>query len=595
MSHVTSPPGTLHFDFNEAQKQGDFAAEYNLDDIRDALRATAMSWVPDLFPNGRRVEDEWVLGGIDGRAAAKDGSCKINLRGRFAGSWREWDDDTRGGPIDTVRQGTGLDGRELYAKCAELAGSRGPEPQRHARGYRAAGPVDRTNDIAFVLQGAISAAGTLIETAYFPSRGLPWSPCDDLLFSPDVAHFGANRGFPVMIARLRNARGELPCVHNAIIALRHAPEWAGVLWLNEMSQRVTVRRPLPWSGGVGEEMRWADHLDVLTASWLQTHGIMAPTTMAGDAVRTVARECRYHPVRDYLDGLAWDGLPRLDTWLIDRCGADDTPYTRSIAAAWMISAVARAMRPGCKADCALILEGPQGLKKSTVAKVLGGDWFTDNIGKMGERDSIMRAMPFWIVEIAELDGMNRAEVDTVKAFLSCTEDNFRPPYGRETVDNKRQFVFIGTVNPNGNGYIKDDTGGRRFWPVLCRAVTDDGKVDVDGLMADRDQLWAEATARFKAGEPWWLTGDAEAVATEQQSLRQDDDEWLSLVGKFVEWRDEVTSLEVLTDGLKLTPDKMGRAEQMRVARCLKRLGFDKQKKRLSSSQTQWVYVRSASR
>ena len=165
-------------------------------------------------------------------------------------------------------------------------------------------------------------------------------------------------------------------------------------------------------------------------------------------------------------------------------GVPDSPFVRAVGAKWMISAVARIFKPGCKADCALILEGLQGLGKSTAARVIADPWFSDEIAEFGSKDAAMQLSGVWVIELAELDSMNRAGVDVVKSFISRSNDRFRPPYGRRVTEVRRQCVFVGTVN--GNDYLKDETGGRRFWPVQCESI------DIDALRRNRTQLWAEA-------------------------------------------------------------------------------------------------------
>ena len=215
------------------------------------------------------------------------------------------------------------------------------------------------------------------------------------------------------------------------------------------------------------------------------------------SVGAVAREITVHPVRDHLGALAWDGVPRIETWACRYLGAEDTAFNRSVGALWLISAVARIFRPGVKADHMLVLEGPQGARKSTALKILAGeDWFTDELPDLGSKDAAMHMQGVWIIEIAELDAIGKAEVSRIKAFLTRTTDRFRPPYGRYTIEVPRQCVFAGTVNPDT--YLRDETGNRRFWPVRC------GTIDIDALARDRDQLWAEAVARFRAGAIWWL-------------------------------------------------------------------------------------------
>jgi predicted P-loop ATPase len=193
-----------------------------------------------------------------------------------------------------------------------------------------------------------------------------------------------------------------------------------------------------------------------------------------------------------------------------------TEYSRAVGSRWLVSAVARVLRPGAKADCCLILEGAQGIRKSTALRTLAGEYFTNELADLGSKDAAMQTRAVWIIELSELDNLSHSEVARIKAFMSRTTDRFRPPYGMRLVELPRQCVFAGTVNHST--YLREETGGRRFWPGAC------GRIDVDGLARDRDQLWAEAKARFDAGVVWWLeTVELVQMAADQQVDRYEGD------------------------------------------------------------------------
>jgi len=360
---------------------------------------------------------------------------------------------------------------------------------------------------------------------------------------------------------------------NAEIALRASAEWAGRLAYDEFAQDVWDRQ---------QEQYWTDVDDLVAAKWMQHNGIFVGPAVVRQAAELAASQNSFHPVRTYLAALQWDGERRLDKWAIDYLGAEDTAYIRAVASRWLISAIARVMEPGCKADCLLVLEGEQGLLKSTALKILGGDWFTDELAEVGSKDAAMQLSGVWIIEIAELDSIKHRDVSRVKAYLSRTHDRFRPPYGRAVVRLARQTVFAATTNETEWG--RDETGLRRFWPVSC------GTIDTAGLAATRNQLWAEALTRYRAGEVWWLdteelTNEAKAV----QEERQASDAWIDLIRDSVAARDDVSVAECLRD-LGFKQQDYDRASQMRVANCLKLLDFKRVNTRHGGAR-EWRYRR----
>jgi hypothetical protein len=325
----------------------------------------------------------------------------------------------------------------------------------------------------------------------------------------------------------KNENSILPVLANAITALRLAPEWQGVLAYDEFRCNVVARKPTPW--GAFPKNGWTDQEDRLTAEWLQRQRIFVSVEVASQAVQTVAAQRSVHPVRDYLNSLKWDGAPRLDRWLSTYLGVEESNYSYAVGARWMLSAVARIYRPGAKADCCLILEGPQGIKKSTALRALAGEYFTDELADLGSKDAALQIRGVWIVEISELDSMVRSEIASIKAFMSRATDRFRPPFGKRVVECPRQCVFAGTVNHTE--YLRDETGARRFWPVLC------GSIDIDTLARDRDQLWAEAKHRYSSGEKWWLdTSALIEIAAGEQAARYQGDPWEEVVGPWLEVR-----------------------------------------------------------
>jgi putative DNA primase/helicase len=395
-------------------------------------------------------------------------------------------------------------------------------------------------------------------------------------------------------ARLaRNNKDELlPVLDNVVSILRNDQRWSGVIAFDEMGGRVMKLKPPPFERGEAGE--WMDIDDARLEHWLavtyQLRRMSSDTISKG--VLLAADEHRYHEVRDYLDGLKWDGRPRVDTWLSSYLGATHSKYMEAVGTKWLVGAVARASRPGVKMDNVLILEGEQGLGKSTALKVLFSPWFTDAAFELGSTDGyqIMRGM--WCVELAELDGFNRAEASRSKAFFTRSEDRYRNPYGRKPVTIQRTGVFGGSVN-HGT-YLKDDTGNRRYWPVKV------GRMNMDDLIRDRDQLWAEARDLFKAGHEWWVRASDRLLYETEQDARYIGDTWESLIMNWLsdkqknkdgvyQFVDYVRTDEVMRSALHLDIAKHSPAEQARVGKIMARIGWKRQRE--TGGVRDWFYVR----
>lgn len=371
-------------------------------------------------------------------------------------------------------------------------------------------------------------------------------------------------------------------IANVLIALRGAPEWHEVLWFDEFHQRTVISGRTPWMRE-RTVIDWTTQDDVKACEWLQHKGIMVDPKTVAEAVDVVSRDRVFHPVRDYLSGLKWDGTSRIYGWAAKLLGCEPNEYTGIVGARWLISAVARVMQPGCKADCALILEGAQGAGKSSALRVLGEPWFTDEIADLGSKDAAQQLPGVWIIELAELDAMGRPEISRTKAFMSRSTDRYRPSYGRRVVEAPRQCVFAGSVN--SNSWARDETGGRRFWPLAC------GRISLDGLEAVRDQLWAEAVILYQAGDPWWLDDlGLQEMAGEEQRARYQGDAWEPLIEEYLIGRDHVTVGDILGGALNVSKDKWSQPDQNRVARCLISSGWEKYRAR-DGQKLSWGYRR----
>lgn len=343
------------------------------------------------------------------------------------------------------------------------------------------------------------------------------------------------------------------------IVSNHTP-WRGRFALNEMSSAVEFdRRPL------AETMP-----DVIRRQIERDFGFSPGLEDVRRALGDVAALAPFHPVRDYLRGLQWDGQERLSLVAPLYLGTDD-PLHATMVRKWFLSAVARGLSPGCKVDTALVLVGPQGWRKSSFFAALSRPWFSDSPMDVERPDGMLQLHSAWIHEWAELENVvSERRESRVKAFLASTTDTFRAPYARAPAAHPRSSVIVGSTNKEH--FLTDVTGSRRFWVVPALR-----EVAVDLLQDARDQLWAEAVAAFDGQEPWWLGADAEAARARQNAAYQVEDSWTDQILAWLESLPpggELTTWRVLNDALKVDTPRQDRAAQMRVARSLRELGYE---------------------
>lgn len=373
------------------------------------------------------------------------------------------------------------------------------------------------------------------------------------------------------------------CRENVYLVMEGDPKLCGLVGLDLFSGLQMKLRKTPWKSTPGE---WTESDDFDLGMYLaQNYGLVLASV--GDIERGVAQAARRHqfdPVIDYFDRCAteWDGQQRVATALSRYWGAADSEYLRLISTMFFIGIVMRGYKPGVKNDHAPVFEGGQGQGKSTALKVLGGEWFADTPFKMGDKDGFLAIQGVLLYEVAELEQFNRSEVTAIKAFMSSTTDRFREPYGRRMKNVPRRCAFAATTNEDA--YFKDNTGNRRFWPV------ETGKLDVEALKADRDQLFGEAIALMRKGVQWWPTFEQQRrLINPVQESREIPDPWAGRVWEYLEGIDSegkpmaggklqrVTTRELLTRALHIELSKMGpaKAETMRVGAIMRKFGWTK--------------------
>ena len=351
-------------------------------------------------------------------------------------------------------------------------------------------------------------------------------------------------------------------IENTVIILKNDPKLCGCLAFNEMEHNIVTLSSLPWRKVRGAS-QWVDSDDAALRYYLErTYGITGKDRIF-DAVNVVAQQHSFHPVREYLDGCTWDGVPRVETLLIDYLGAEDTEYTRAVTRKTLVAAVARIYRPGCKFDYMLTIRGAQGIGKSAFLSKLGGPWFSDTFTTMQGKEAYEQVQGVWLMEVGELAGMRKAEAEIIKLFISKQVDRFRPAYGRRIQEFPRQCVFIGTTNEEQ--FLRDTTGNRRFWVV---DTPNDPTHDQWEELTDETvrSIWAEAVHLYKKGEKLYLPRHLEAVAREVQEAYEEENPKVGIVAEYLDrllpegWEDQ----DLATRRMWLEADGVGTVRRERV-------------------------------
>jgi predicted P-loop ATPase len=368
---------------------------------------------------------------------------------------------------------------------------------------------------------------------------------------------------------------------NALVALRTDPDLSSLVAHNGMLYTSMLMKPLPATTAAAKEFmprRFTDTDATAIQEYLQRGGLKRISNdVVHKAIELRATENSFHPGREYFESLKWDGKKRLSTWLSIFLGAEQTLYIEAIGKMFLISIVARTFSPGCQVDYMMVLEGRQGTGKSTACRVLGGPYFSDSLPDITGGKDVSQHLPGkMLIEMGELSALGKAESAALKAFLTRTVEQYRRSYGRNEVVEPRQCVFIGTTNKTA--YLRDETGGRRFWPVKV-AITH--AIDAKGLQENRDQLFAEAFELFKSGAPWHPDSDFEQThILPEQDKRYDADAWEETIRKHLieGGLDKVYVGRLMTEALGLETSRKSRADQNRVTSILERLKWERLKK-----------------
>ena len=357
----------------------------------------------------------------------------------------------------------------------------------------------------------------------------------------------------------------IPNIANVKLCLTQHPDLIGRIWYDDFHHRLFSTL----FSSDGETHEWADHHDTRLTAWLQAElglqklGIDAVKKAVMDCGRTMPR----HELKEWLERLEWDGTERLPTFLADTYGCEQNDYTAAVGRCWLVSMVARAYRPGCQVDTMVVLEGAQGIRKSSSLAILGGKWYASLPEAFGSRDFLMSIDGVWLAEIPDMSGFRGRDIQHVKAIITTRSDRYRRSYAYHAETYPRQNVFTATAN--GSDWNQDPTGARRFLPVACT------EVNIDYLTENREQLFAEAITRFNRGESWWDV-PADLAAAEQEE-RREEDPWLE---PFQNWTAHNETVMVLNMDyvfefiIPIPIERRDMRSMKRVAVILKQLGFE---------------------
>lgn len=319
-------------------------------------------------------------------------------------------------------------------------------------------------------------------------------------------------------------------LNNLMVILNHDPHLKELFVLNEFAQRIELSKLPPWESGNTKTLSDDDVMKLRVYLSEVYDGVEFSKENLYTAITSIASTNRYHPVKEMIESKAWDGVLRAETIFIDYLGADDNPYTRAVAKTWLTGAIKRIYEPGCKFEITVVLSGRQGRGKSTLAKALGGEWFTDGLKDMHSKDSKDFLRGAWVIELSELSAMRKTEIEEIKQFISSTIDRYRQAYGRLTQEFPRTNAFIATTN--SNAYLKDLTGSRRFCPVPIDSI--ERNKDVFNIKSETiQQIWAEAYVWYKKRQPVYLSQEIEKMADEYREQAQDENPMRDMIVEYL--------------------------------------------------------------
>lgn len=368
-----------------------------------------------------------------------------------------------------------------------------------------------------------------------------------------------------------------PTLNNAVNHIATTSLIAETFRFNCFSQQIEITSKAPWYAERGHKGPVVDKHDIpmLRYYLAKSFHVEYNEKQTKDGMVVVAKKRHYHPVQNYLNSLVWDGTSRVEDWLIRLAKVEDNAYTRAVSRKMLCAAVKRVFEPGCKFDNVVIIEGAQGARKSTLCSVLGKLWYSTMTIDPHHKDSVHNMAGKWIIETPEMTALGWADQNALKDFLSRSTDTVRLSYAETSQDYPRQSIFIGTVNPGANGYLKDRTGNRRYW-IVSSPCTRTNPIDIMGLENECDQLWAEAFQLYKT-EPLYLTGEAEEIQINVTAARMPEEPYIKAIKSWSRNNpktDEIQTSDLL-EHLGFSTKGQTRIDTTRMAEALEMLGWER--------------------
>ena len=441
-------------------------------------------------------------------------------------------------------------------------------------------PEDKTSgwDVADAIEEGMDAPALLSFILNMRTKDEPAAKNEKQQSTPNSADAGKEEDPRPAWRRFlltKNSGEIVACLANVVDILENDERWQGVIAYDEFGQRVVKLKQPPYWNKKGDLGEWDAQDDARTAMWITKLYRFSPSaSMVAEAVEVMARNNVVNPPKAWHESLQWDGVNRVDTWMLDFMGVKSSEYSRRVARWFFMGMVKRVFEPGCKFDYCLVLEGPQGRKKSSALAAIGGEWYGDTDLDLHSKDSLSALRGKMLYEFSELGSVAKAEATKQKSFLSRQVDEYRPVYGRREIRAPRQLVFTGTTNEWE--WNKDPTGGRRFWPVAVEE-----EIDVDGLKSARDKLFAEAVVMVRQGLRYWPTNQEQADIFDREQLKRSIQESFvdALFDKVNEHVGEFSLHYAATEWLKIDASKLTRDIQTRIGAALRQLGCTRKEKR----------------